>query len=45
MKFALILNLIILAISIYAFYSTTQLLKEYKYKYGKDFERFINEHK
>lgn len=45
MHIILFLSLIVLALGVYAFYCTTKLLKEYKQKYGKDFERFINGHK
>lgn len=45
MYWVLFLSLLILALAFYSFYCTTKLLKEYKYKYGKDFERFINGHK
>lgn len=39
------LSALILALGVYSFYCTTQLLKEYKQKYGKDFEVFLNGHK
>ena len=45
MYWVLFLSLLILALAVYSFYCTTQLLKEYKQKYGKDFERFLNGHK